>query len=584
MLCKILFVEHEAADIAKFAGYLPVDVRDVDLRREVDILVPNYRPKRPELWTPPNTHVVVVNHPRCVEAVLDETFDLVITDVLFDHRMASGVAEIEPGGDAASEIRILFQAVKRVSTTRLKGRSVPIILYTQQGSAVMPIVRQYEHEIADVWDKASSSEFLAWRLHTIAFHMAFGSSGRSLARLVASGVKSAWEAAHVTQMATEYMRSGNEIDQIDAVTLPIRQIASDWKIQSPVDQMWKLFTGWEPLDRAASLAKRAHVRHAVNVFWMGHLLLNAVGLEGLKSKIAFPISQGSASKDAANWDYNSLANLAWFLCGLFHDIGQPGLGVSEILAVQGRSWKPVLVPAATVLGEAKQAFSKAIGDFRLSFCERLTQMIIDAGKSKSIGSSPVGTMLRVFETYLVAHKDLHDDHGLLGACVLAEQLKLLDNPSDTAKAAGVAACIAAAVHNLAGKTGEEPVSWENAPLACLLVVCDQLQAWDREVDELSKKARWHSLPTHAELREFAVMGTDATRKEPHVRISIDYKALPEVASDVVRLNDMKNDLKGVLLDFPVKAIKEGLSDWFFSLDVTFSLEGLDLEVPISIQV
>ena len=72
-----------------------------------------------------------------------------------------------------------------------------------------------------------------------------------------------------------------------------------------------------------------------------------------------------------------------------------------------------------------------------------------------------------------------NDHGIIGGVLLAAKILIVDGKED--KKLNVASVIASKAimsHNLV--TESHQVQWKDDPLSCLLVICDQLQAWDRE--------------------------------------------------------------------------------------------------------
>ena len=183
---------------------------------------------------------------------------------------------------------------------------------------------------------------------------------------------------------------------------------------------------------------RDHVLHVVDVCLLGYFLLNCK-VRGDQSLLAL-VSQGRCSREAL------LRN--WFLASLFHDIGYG-------LEIYYRITDQLAFLEAPRLAKAKVRIDDCIDGALLRFCRKANKALA----REEILSSPVGEVL---------------DHGIVSYLHVKE---LLEAVPDGASAMDEleSGLRAIAKHNLM----REAISFEDEPVAFLLVLCDELQDWGR---------------------------------------------------------------------------------------------------------
>src|SRR5262249_44886865 len=148
------------------------------------------------------------------------------------------------------------------------------------------------------------------------------------------------------------------------------------------------------------------------------------------------------------------------------------------------------------------------------------------------------------------------DQGLIAALHL---IKILDSgpPACYAREAARAACLHNVLPKLNDGRGELPLTWEDYPIVCLLILCDQLETWDRERHD---PTIWDDIPSRAELSELRIVETSG-REQLH--IAIDYIAPAHLSHATETYQKVKLDLESVLRNHPDAALNRLRKPWPF---------------------
>jgi len=175
--------------------------------------------------------------------------------------------------------------------------------------------------------------------------------------------------------------------------------------------------------------------------------------------------------------------------------------------------------------------------------------------------------------------DGHPDHGVVAGAHIIQSISHKNNQTQNCFAREAARAMA--VHNLIGKvssTATQFLSWEEEPIACMLLLCDQIQTWDRERGDktLSQKDE----PDRAELLDLTV---NVTVGRPQIRMSIEYVAPRYLDHAPEVFNRVKDSLENVIEEKPKAALSHIKRPWPFSLLVECWLSGRQLNRKMDFQ-
>lgn len=470
--------------------------------------------------------------------------DVVIADVLFDDPARNAT-------DSVNKLEAIIKIVRDWEETRLAKWRVPIIAYTGRSKGSLDACLLHEADLVDILDKNSASfDYLAWRLRKLEMDYSSRRPDRALLSLIVrmeSPIK--WHGL-VREMAAEYGAGWNERDQIGRVGSQIRAVADKLGTKAACGGMWKAMTDWEFVERAVATGSRGHARHVLNVFWLGYYLLGHKQLApAFHSSWQRLIANRQGMATVAGLDPSEALAGVWFYAGLFHDIGncieksgRVADRMTELFELFEDSWKglstwprkPVPPLSPGWLGPLEGTFWDGVRDK------------VQANVS-----------------------DNKIDSGIVGATLLLTKIKG-DVPSVLVREAIRGVAVHDMFLDLAKKGKGFPVSWEDEPIVALLVLCDQLQTWDREGDdrELPDQDR----PENAELL-FLEVGDG-----PHamVRIGINYFTPPVAKLAALNRRRVHDWLVAKISDFPIGAAAQ-LSDWPFGFRAEFYLDGKLLE-------
>jgi hypothetical protein len=165
------------------------------------------------------------------------------------------------------------------------------------------------------------------------------------------------------------------------------------------------------------------------------------------------------------------------------------------------------------------------------------------------------------------------DHGVIGALYMRQKFHSISKMSDAFEAAR-----AVFAHNLIGELERsEPdiLEWDNEPLICLLILCDQLQTWDRERGD--EGFYGPDFPSIAQLTALNIEGGE----RPRVEMAVQYIVPSHIEHSYVLYLRMKQNLEKVLREKPDRALARIGKNWPFQLRVNCSLGGEECLEPIT---
>ena len=498
--------------------------------------------------------------------VLTQSVDLVLADVFLQDR------------DCLTEI---VEAVTAWSLSN-KLSPIPVIAYTGRGEAVLQSCLRRKDKLLDIWDKDSASpSYVTWRLSNLANELSRLRPDTYMQRLIREMPNGASWHKFVTKMPNSYAIALTEMGQIESISGDIENIAHNLQVwNDPCQEIWKVMIDWETLGRAVSRRTRGHARHVVNVFWLGYYLIhhevlrdwfgkcwqNALKarvnrLENVMKSSGCPVVyqrlgalQDLASEIARSGDsLESLSN-AWFFAALFHDVGA---------CVQ----KYV---------ELRQASDNLIKKFDGNITSVTTNWFPDdytTASDELFAELDDHTAKELQPLWQKSLSSGQPDHGVVAALLFRKRFH------SHQRGCAFEAALAMASHNLIGELNpriDRLLTWDNEPLICLLVLCDQIQTWDRERGD--EDIFGPDYPARAQLTSVEI--TPGVPK-PRIRMDVDYLVPHHVEHSTVLFERVTRQLERVIKDKPSRALARISPEWPFELDVKCSLSGRPLGTDFS---
>ncbi len=366
-------------------------------------------------------------NPEEMKQKLGLRFDFVIADVYF--RDSGGIEE-----DRLDDIIGIvgeWSAAEGV-------RPLPIVAYTGKGNPALKDCLRRKDFLYDIWDKNTAGpEYIAWRLSQVAVAISRARPDALLQRLIREMTPAVSWHENVVDMVRGYNAGWTEYDQIERASTPILGIARSLDVFEQCQRAWESMTGWEFVGRSVSHAMRGHGRHVINVFWLGYFLLNHELLKPVFEK-AWKRALGQRKNMAPVSDANPLESLnnAWFLAGLFHDIGV----CLEKSFKAGARIVELLEPFSDIMRPALKIESAALGGLLSKAKPFIAEQFDD----------PMATYVR--KALERSTKDQEPDQGIVAALYLNSML----NDGSPLSCLAREAARAAALHNLFPSNSASP--------------------------------------------------------------------------------------------------------------------------------
>ncbi len=480
-----------------------------------------------------------ITTPDLLATELDQQYDLVLADACYP----------DVNGVQTNRLDDIIQVVKAWSDSNQVERPLPIIAYTGRDKIALGYCLKRRDSFFDIWDKSSASpEYAAWRMTNIASEIARSRPDSLLQRLIRQMPHGARWHKHVVAMTRAYSSGWTESDQIDRVKPSIGAIAMELGEASQCKALWETMQAWEPLSRAVSETVRGHARHVLNVFWLGYYLLHQPQLRQMFLS-AWPkvLEDREGMSPVKSSDPIEALSDCWFYAGLFHDVA----GCIE--------------KHNTVTGKANALFTKFKDFISLGEPAHIVSCTIETLANDLLGA--LKPLRRTLDP--VWKKSLSDqkpDHGVLAGAYLA---KSITDPTQNCYAREAARAMV--VHNLISNLPDGaslPISWESEPIVCLLLMCDQIQTWDRErgTEKLSDQ-------DGSERAELVGLQVEEGTGRANINLSIDYLGPRFLDNAPLIFERVKQRLENVLQDYPHRALDRIAKPWPFSLVVNCSLNG-----------
>lgn len=481
--------------------------------------------------------------------------DIVLADVYF------------PVGKEEEKDRLddIISSVKAWSAQNSAGRPIPIIAFTGWGEAALKDCLKRRDSLLDIWDKTTASpEYVTWRLSELSkelSHIRPDSRLQQLIRGMPQDTGSQWH-KYVVDMTRNYDLGWTEYDQICKAGYSIQDIADSMDVGQQCKLLWDSMTGWEALSRASSRKTRGHARHVINVFWMGYYLLHNEHLRDFFADSWARLLDKRPDMGPARGVKDPLVALSncWYYAGLFHDVG--GCIEKSIEVVEALRHTTALFGDMAPAIELKHSSSRQpllergnrwLNEFDVELSGMIRPVVEESEKKNKPDQGVVAALL-LRDLFEKRSKGIKDEQG----CYAREGARAMS------------------MHNLFPRLDTSrdtlPVSWQDDPIVCMLLLCDQLQTWDRQRDDETPTLNDGDFPSRAELSDLEVRVVRSNGKDvPKIYMVIDYIAPQHLAHAPDIYRRVKQTLTDVLREHPFRALKRIQRPWPFGLEVQCTL-------------
>ncbi|MCK4663250.1 MAG: hypothetical protein KAT68_10315 [Bacteroidales bacterium] len=382
------------------------------------------------------------------EYINNNYFDFIITDVFF-----------LPKGQSHHNqtLEDEYRLPEIVNTIRKIDKRVKIIVYSQFNNK---LYHEDLEEVDYVFDKRYiTSDLFKWQLERlIQSEMSYNYNEhtiiRKLLELLQSKTDLIWK-DHLTEMLEGYRNGINEIDQVKAIKSSFIKIFQDFDFSDKASELLDAIQHQEPLNIAGSPTKWGHLRHVINVFWLGYYIINN-GLIDINKygNIIF-------SDEVNIEDYSKFINQTWLIAALFHDIGHFGENINKLI---------------NQINKALSNYPDQLKENQLVE-HRFNYTINEIDSLKAIIARENQTLHDLIKEN---HTESKTDHGFLSAMTTYKRIYNKDNSQY--KTFLDIALRAMALHNIFEKniTYLKEFSFNKLPFVNLLILCDHLEVWDRD--------------------------------------------------------------------------------------------------------
>jgi hypothetical protein len=475
--------------------------------------------------------------------------DVVLADVYFEEK-----------GEQRSRLKDIIDTVRRFEEAEARaGRTlrIPVIAYTGRGTLAECL--QFRDELFDIWNKHTADpEYVAWRMEELATALARLRPDRFLQQVVRTCPATSPIAQHIPLMLQRYNERWNEANQIDQTGDVVEAILAERDMLEALGELWRTMATWEMLGRAVSRRMRGHARHVYNVYWLGYALLNDPILSEGLGHCWKTATRGSTRREVVNESPIVAMNLVWFYAALFHDtaycveeLSNVTHTVSQLLKVFERR-ASVNVNSTLKLSRIKKEVRKLLANNLDTNTAKEVTRIVDASLSEG-----------------------RPDHGIIAALQMND---LAHGKPDEAYVNLAAEAVA--LHNALGKyAGPPAIAWNRQPIACLLLVADQLQTWDRERGDAIARDHLSDMAERAELGGFQVRRDN---DQTLVSLLVRYLSPAHLRLSPSGFARETQRLERILREKPQQALsKIARDDWPFQLRVAPYLDTTSLIVDLT---
>ena len=461
----------------------------------------------------------------------NEQYDLVIADTfIYENRMDSDLKSKSGNPGEFDCLPFLFEV------TESADPPIPVVIYTGQNTILS--VRSYIDRIVDFWNKKQviDPDFISFRIRKIRDLIEFERPSSPLIKSLKSAQlekkDSPWK-AEIDQILNEYESYSTALDQGLIVQSPLTRIASSLGFSGNFKKGFNVaLRSDSPI--SITLGSRPHFHHSINCFLLGYYLLNLAGIDWIgifknDSKSYFSIRMNSAyssvPSDVAEKKVWQEINNSWFTASLLHDCTSLIQRFPKI----------------------SSEFTKLTDTLNLCQCSKFDADPSVKGDLCSLATTRYKSTDSKLGDYISKISEKLD-HGYLSGVFLLTHCydEILKNRKDVE--ALIPAAEAVFLHNFVTRTDFPVITFNVSPIAGLLIFCDAIQSWKRDLPE--NELELNDIITKAELTELSSsIGSDGN---PQIKLKVRYLPPAFIAKHKQTID--KNEI--LLLDVLQRFVKD----------------------------
>jgi CheY-like chemotaxis protein len=391
-------------------------------------------------------------------------FDLVIADMMIHEKANRTVKEVGH-----------FNCIPPLlDITESIAPPIPVIIYTSK--ADLSSLTSFQPRIVDFWEKPQRDiEFIQLRVRKIRDLIERERPNSLLIRAVRAGIERSITAfqsppwhVHILQVLSDYEEYNSKTDQADAILSPLSEIASELGFASTFRDGFQVLTSVD-MPSSLLLSTRPHLHHSLNNFLLGYYYFNLCGIEWqsilakgvnfYQRSIERSIREGMIEAEASSKAWLEI-NAAWFAAALLHDVG---------ITIQ-------------YYGSMEKKLRDLVS--KLNISESFPSVSTIKLDSTIVESAMIDIGRCCSKEIVEFLKDLKGtpDQGIASAAYLTRHCRKEVEATISPAAAEFVDCgaAAAALHNSLEKPNFPTLDFSVEPVASMLIICDAIQAWDRE--------------------------------------------------------------------------------------------------------
>jgi hypothetical protein len=407
-------------------------------------------------------------------------YDIIIADTVVYDLEADKLA----GGAGKKKI---FPAI--LELTEAVDPPIPVIAYTDK--ITIRSIEDLLPRIIDFWHKKQiDTDYIAFRIRKIRELIERERNSSTFIKYLKTHLDTIGKGGlpwgeKVSDLLSDYERYGNKYDKAENAFISLSQIAGKIGISESFTSGF--YTALN-IDQPASslLSSRPHLHHCINLFLLGYYILNMCEINWhemlLDSDDYYTTKYNEYIKSVDHADASAKVlydlNCAWFISSLLHDSGN---AIAKYYKI-----KQALKDIAGTLKITAENKAKDIIEIDKSYVTKTMDMLFTLQKKADY--------TEFFRTHSTT-----SDHGFASSVFIAVKCKNEISAYHFNDDFIPIAVEAVAFHNYATDSNLPTLDLCAKPISTLLVFCDAIQSWDREMTTASFSN--HDLIDKVEVRE-----------------------------------------------------------------------------------
>lgn len=493
-----------------------------------------------DLFTELAENVVCIKQPEEIQSKLvGQHFNLIVTDAYFPIEEEDHV--YERGKYRLDEILNLIQ--------EHHNKPCKIAVLSNFGSELLE--KEEFNNVSYLWNKSNPlmKDTIKWQINSLKRELTANTPNYSLIDAIIKltnephGRVIPWR-DNIQEMLDAYLHTDQVSKKVDLIQIEFNKIFSQYELSEPFTNLLKILVRAELFTIAAKPHAFKHLLHSIHVFWLGYYILNSPALKTSQIyESLFPqLDSVSEEKQSA------LVSFAWLLTALFHDVGY----IAEVQT-------DIVKECNTILNEA---FSIADAISLNSSKEDVIKPLLDNYYVlRSNLKRPFDRL--VDDQYNLLTNGSDFDHPIFSALVLLSFFKSYVSRDSTPdrfermEYPVVEASTAISLHNvikLYGEAQQIRFSFLEFPLISLLLICDQIQIWDRiptDIDGVNMDDLGEILKQidYVDVTKFSFNNNE-------LKMSINYTTHDDMPPTHYQFKKIQNTLANFLDNTSIKTLKQ----------------------------